>query len=387
MRKYVTEIAGRSARLRRAVVEAPMEIRRFTAGAYPRFVLERRPKPLMDRVPAFVLHTVDEVRLSRQLEFLRANGYQTLTLEQFMAFLAGALRLSGPSVLLTLDDGDRSWYDVAYPLLKRYGFTAVGFVVPRCVREEPGERGARGWLSWSEIQEIEDSGVIDFQSHGHFHDKIFVGPELTGFYHPRYPVDTLGLSVPWTKRNGSYTNDLQYGTPLYRMAPSMLGHLRYLEDERLREECVDWVQSQGSERFFERPDWRQGLTRFYESRARGDVGVRYETPDEQRERLLAALVESKRMLEERLGKRVDHFCYPWGAGSEMVVSLSKEAGYRSNFWTSLPGRSDNASGDSPYYITRLKDDYITRLPGEGRSPLYRLFAEKAIRRVRKADIY
>jgi peptidoglycan/xylan/chitin deacetylase (PgdA/CDA1 family) len=61
------------------------------------------------------------------------------------------------------------------------------------------------------------------------------------------------------------------------------------------------------------------------------------TKDVQRE-----LAESKRILEERIGKPVDFLCYPIGAQDERVRRLSREAGYRGAVATN-PGRSSPAS--------------------------------------------
>ena len=374
-------------KIRKALREIPAEVHRFTKGQYPEFILERNPEPFTDRVPVFVMHTSERDRLAGQLEFLRTNGYRTLTLKDFAAFLAGNYRLAQPSVVLTMDDGDRSWHDVAYPLLKQYGFTAVGFVVTRYILDAPENVGRRGWLSWPEILEIEQSGVIDFQSHGHYHDNIFVAPELVDFFRPDYPADTLGLDIPWTQRDGAYTNEWHYGTPIYRFAPSMAGHLRYIEESGIRDECVQWVDANGGPEFFLQAGWRRRLKRFHDNRMQNGRGAVYEIVQERQERLVSTLVESKRMLETKLKKNVLHFCYPWGAGCELTVSLSKEAGYQSNFWTSLPDRTDNSPGDSPFYIPRIKDDYLMRLPGAGRVGLFEVFANKAMRRAHKMDIY
>jgi peptidoglycan/xylan/chitin deacetylase (PgdA/CDA1 family) len=127
--------------------EAPREFFYLAKGAYPTFVTDLHPSPLRDEVPVFMFHTVDLQTFQQQLEYLHINGYRTLTLKQFMAFLEGKYRPQAPSVLLTFDDGDRSWYQVAYPLLKKYGFHAIGFVVPSYIHEEPESSSQRGWLS------------------------------------------------------------------------------------------------------------------------------------------------------------------------------------------------------------------------------------------------
>jgi peptidoglycan/xylan/chitin deacetylase (PgdA/CDA1 family) len=48
-----------------------------------------------------------------------------------------APRRARPAALVTFDDGYRSYYDLAYPVLKRYGVPAVNFLVTSLV-DEPG---------------------------------------------------------------------------------------------------------------------------------------------------------------------------------------------------------------------------------------------------------
>jgi peptidoglycan/xylan/chitin deacetylase (PgdA/CDA1 family) len=67
------------------------------------------------------------------------------------------------------------------------------------------------------------------------------------------------------------------------------------------------------------------------------------------------LRDSKRQLEDRLGRHVADFCAPYGKPGisylpERDIALAKEEGYRS-FATTVPGAMRH--GDSPYQIRRL----------------------------------
>ncbi len=102
-----------------------------------------------------------------------------------------------------------------------------------------------------------------------------------------------------------------------------------------------------------------------------------ELPELERE-----LVESRSIIEKNLpGHDVVHLCYPYGLGSEDGVRLSKKAGYASNFWSRRLDRFMNAPGDDPFYIGRIKHDFIRRLPGAPRVSLSSLMVEKVIRRL------
>lgn len=378
-----TSIKGKAAKSLR---EVPNEAFRLMSASYPAFVTEGRGAALREEVPVFMFHSVHLHSFRQQMEFLKINGYRTLTTDEFMAFLSGQERLQQPSVLLTFDDGDRSWYHVAYPLLKEYGFQATGFVVPCYLQEEAGRSAASRWLSWAEVIEMEQSGVFDIQSHTFSHARIFVAPQLIDFFHPDFSVNGLGLDVPWIDEGGKETNNLAWGTPIYRYGLRLQEKPRYLDNAALREVCVAYVAAHGGREFFRNPRWRKELQNVFNQNQR-DEASGYESHAVQRQRMIEDLRKARETLETRLDKPIHHLCYPEGVGSELSVSLSQETGYHSNFWVVRRDRRTNRRGDSPFHIPRLKDDYIVRLPGQGRESLWKIFGKKLERRVRTTDLY
>jgi len=64
----------------------------------------------------------------QQMKYLKDNGYRTVTMEDLLSFLQYRQALPKKSLMITIDDGYRSAYDVAYPILKRYGLTATLFI-------------------------------------------------------------------------------------------------------------------------------------------------------------------------------------------------------------------------------------------------------------------
>jgi hypothetical protein len=61
----------------------------------------------------------------------------------------------------------------------------------------------------------------------------------------------------------------------------------------------------------------------------------------------------------------------------MAVRASRAAGYESNHWGVVRGRTTNRSNNDPYYVARMIDDYLLLLPGKGRSTLRHVLAERA----------
>lgn len=72
--------------------------------------------------------SMDTPSFRRQMEFFKRRGYQTITLDQLVDYLAGKISLPSKSVCLTFDDAYTCVYENAFPLMAEYGFTATIFL-------------------------------------------------------------------------------------------------------------------------------------------------------------------------------------------------------------------------------------------------------------------
>ncbi len=376
--------------LLKTLMSLNMEARQFTGNSYPDFIVATRPRsPGVDCVPVFMLHSAIAAPFEAQLRHLARNGYQTIDCDTMLSFLRGDTVLSAPSVMLTFDDGERSLYRVAYPLLRKYGMKAVNFIVPGMVVEDPASRPAAGkhWVSWSEVREMHDAGVIDFQSHTMWHERMFVGDQPVDFWRPELFSDGLMVDRPRVRRN---TRDIllgEFGAPVYDMAPRMLDRPKFHDREDVCEACIAHVSRNGGEDFFRRKDWKMELLQVWKQACNGRPAGVFETESEQASAILDSLCASRAVLEEKLQREVRHLAYPWALGGELAAQLSRQAGYYSNFHGPIDGIPHNRPGGDPYRIARIKDDYIERLPGKGRRPLWSILAMKTVRRIRSRDIY
>ncbi len=110
---------------------------------------------------------------SRQLRYLKLRGFRTLTCEEYFRMRRGERLYSDRTILITFDDGFQNLYTHAFPLLKKFGFTAVIFLVAgdvgkEVVWQDSEEKFPEKLLDWEEIGEMSEYG-IDFQSHGYSH--------------------------------------------------------------------------------------------------------------------------------------------------------------------------------------------------------------------------
>lgn len=72
--------------------------------------------------------TIKPAALEKQLQYLRARGYQTVSLREVIAFQENRGRLPEKPVMISFDDGFVNTLELACPLLKKYEYKAVFFI-------------------------------------------------------------------------------------------------------------------------------------------------------------------------------------------------------------------------------------------------------------------
>ncbi len=104
-------------------------------------------------------------RFEAQLDWLAANGYAVVSLDDVAAFMAGRKDLPDKAVAITFDDGYESVWRHAYPALRKRGMPATLFVYTDFV-------GAGDALSWAQMDEMRRSGLVDIQAHSKSHRNL-----------------------------------------------------------------------------------------------------------------------------------------------------------------------------------------------------------------------
>ncbi|UCH00354.1 MAG: polysaccharide deacetylase family protein [Deltaproteobacteria bacterium] len=90
--------------------------------------------------------------LDQQIRYLKDNGYRVITSRELLHFLRYSRSLPKRSVVITIDDGFRSAYTIAYPILKKYGFTATLFIYTDYIGI------SKKALTWSQLREMKADG-------------------------------------------------------------------------------------------------------------------------------------------------------------------------------------------------------------------------------------
>lgn len=109
--------------------------------------------------------TVPRETFEAQMKFLRDGGFRVVTLDDLYDFLDFKADLPEKAVVLTFDDGWRSMYEIAFPILKAYGYPATLFVSTEMIT------GSRKTLSWDQVREMMKGG-IDVQNHTATHHNL-----------------------------------------------------------------------------------------------------------------------------------------------------------------------------------------------------------------------
>ncbi|MBL8698078.1 MAG: poly-beta-1,6-N-acetyl-D-glucosamine N-deacetylase PgaB [Alphaproteobacteria bacterium] len=112
-------------------------------------------------------------RLVEQLTWLQANGYTAVTIDEILAARDGRRPLPPKAVLLSFDDGYRSFYTQAFPVLRAMNLPAVVAVVTGWLRPPAGSTVVFGdvptsrgqFMSWEELREIAASGLVEIAAH------------------------------------------------------------------------------------------------------------------------------------------------------------------------------------------------------------------------------
>ena len=130
---------------------------------YHHLLLEAEMSPLQKLNAAIV--SVE--KFERDMAYLKSKGVTTLTMAQLKAHLAGTWTAPENSVVITFDDGYQSVYRYAYPILKKYGFTASMFVVTGTVEAAPvaWDPSATVKISWAEMNKAKN--VFEYHPHSH----------------------------------------------------------------------------------------------------------------------------------------------------------------------------------------------------------------------------
>lgn len=142
-----------------------------------------------------------------QMNHIATTGFYLPTWDELSAFIDGRLSLPARSVIITDDDADQTWFDLAVPVIDRYRLLSTSFMITAYRQDPPpsmyvlrrshthdmhqaGENGKGRMVNWTADQIAADLnasgdalGVREVMAYpfGHFNDTAKQGVAQAGF--------------------------------------------------------------------------------------------------------------------------------------------------------------------------------------------------------------
>ena len=102
-------------------------------------------------------------KFKHQMKYLKTHNYQIIHLKKLVSLLENHKTLPENGVVITIDDGYKSVYTNAFPILRAYRYPFTVFLPTEAI-----EKGYPAYMSWNEIGTMRNWGA-DFQSHSNAH--------------------------------------------------------------------------------------------------------------------------------------------------------------------------------------------------------------------------
>lgn len=114
-------------------------------------------------------YIVPPAAFAAQMRMLADSGYHTITPDQLYGYLIAGKRLPAKPIMLSFDDTDLDQYTVAYPEMKKYGFTGVFFIMTVSL-------GRPHYMSREQVRILSDEGnTIGSHTWDHHNVKKYEG--------------------------------------------------------------------------------------------------------------------------------------------------------------------------------------------------------------------
>jgi peptidoglycan/xylan/chitin deacetylase (PgdA/CDA1 family) len=104
-----------------------------------------------------------------QMKALQDQKIPVIGMQDFLAWKRGEKAIPPRAAIITIDDGYKSGYEVAWPILKKYKYPFTLFIYTEGIKG--GKFGGGEAMSWEQLAEMRDAGV-DIQAHSATHQDL-----------------------------------------------------------------------------------------------------------------------------------------------------------------------------------------------------------------------
>ncbi len=147
-------------------------------------------KPVVDQTAQTIIFCyhllVDKVRypgteitpaaFEAQMKELKDRGITVISMQDLLAWKRGEKNIPPRCAVITFDDGYKAQYEVAWPIMKKYGYPFTMFIYTEGVRG--GSLGGGGAITWEQLADMRDNGV-DIEAHSATHQDLREGHTIT----------------------------------------------------------------------------------------------------------------------------------------------------------------------------------------------------------------
>ena len=301
-------------------------------------------------LPSFLYHQVNEhsnvntQTFEEHLKILKKKNISTVTVTDL---LRGKVK---NSVLLTFDDGYYDNYKNVFPLLKKYNVKITIFLNTFYIQDKrsntsiersdianfkaikkylsTGDATTDQYMTWSEIKEMYDSGLVDFQAHTHKHMPVFENLKLKGFSNGKedstdlYCYKAVKEGYPILRKRGEYSIKAVNIEPIFF--------------EKFRSHYIKYLQNLPKKEALKKGQkYIETLMKY----------VTYEKDKEAIVRIQRDYMLNKTLIEKHLGNEVNVFCWTWGHKSKLGLKALKNIGVKAFVTTTKGTNSYNVNFD------------------------------------------
>ena len=288
-------------------------------------------------VPVFLYHQVNPISsnvspeiFEEHLKIIKKYNMKTITISEYYNN-----NINKNSMLLTFDDGYYDNFKYVFPLLKKYNMKATIFLNTLYIMDkrenepeikdnntvnleamkkyiENGKATINQYMSWEEIKEMYDSGLIDFQAHSHKHMAIFKDIKIEGL------TKKERIEAPELYLYGELEDDF----PIFAKRGEYSGKAKIIKKEfykifkRFYKENIENKITDKNEILKKCQEFIDKNTEYFSD----------ESEIEYKKRIEEDFLENKKLIEKNLGNQVKFFCWPWGHRSKETFKILKELG-------------------------------------------------------------
>ncbi len=174
-------------------------------------------------------------------------------------------------------------------------------------------------MSWSEIREMQDSGLVDFQAHTHLHRTVFSEMKLS---------EIVDLNHKQINALHLFSGKAETGFPILKnrgetSCQTLLLKPEFFYDFQSKIKGLNAKEAQEAGKAFIKAEGKTYISG-------------KESAKEMKTRVAQEMSTNKHLIELHLSRKVQHFAWPWGHHSKAGKKAIQDLGF-TGFYTCIKG--------------------------------------------------